>query len=115
MRCTIPSAVSNPISAADLPLIGYHLERLREAHAHFAENDTHYWGEWPGDESVTDKCLQVLREKAKEGEGDYRVRIVIYPRGIVKVEVPPAPKDAGGSFFYALVKDTTRADPILFI
>ncbi|OXG21545.1 lysine decarboxylase [Cryptococcus neoformans Tu401-1] len=95
MRCTIPSVASTSISAADLPLIGYHLERLREAHAHFAENDTHYWGEWPGDESVTDKCLQVLREKAKEGEGDYRVRIVIYPRGIVKVEVPPAPKDAG--------------------
>lgn len=105
MRCTFPSATSTSISEADLPLIGYHLERLREAHAHFAERDTHYWGEWPGDDSVTDKCLQVLREKAQEGEGDYRVRIVICPKGIVKVEVPPAPKDAGGFYFYALVED----------
>ncbi|ADV19499.1 conserved hypothetical protein [Cryptococcus gattii WM276] len=95
MRCTFSSAASTPISAADLPLFDYHLERLREAHAHFAESDAHYWGEWPGDESVTDKCLQVLREKGKEGKGDYRVRIVIYPGGAIKIEVPPAPKDAG--------------------
>lgn len=109
MRCTFSSAASTPISAADLPLFDYHLERLREAHAHFAESDAHYWGEWPGDESVTDKCLQVLREKGKEGKGDYRVRIVIYPGGAIKIEVPPAPKDAGG--FLAFRGTFKKKDP----
>ena len=68
MRYTTDS--KREIEEAMIPLWTYHLRRLKEAHAHFAERDGDKWGVWPGDEAVWGK----VREKLEGvNRGDYRV------------------------------------------
>lgn len=54
-----------------LPLWKYHVDRLREAHAHFAHKDgEEVWGSWPGEEVIWDNVRTKLEAI---DDGDWRV------------------------------------------
>jgi hypothetical protein len=89
MRYT--NAHGGEVLREDIPLIDYHIARLKEAHAHFAENDS-AWGEWPGDDGV----WQSIRSRLEEAHaGDWRVRVVLHAGATIEVQVVPAPAGAG--------------------
>ncbi|WVF72080.1 hypothetical protein IAT40_006892 [Kwoniella sp. CBS 6097] len=102
-----------PVEKSSIPLLGYHIQRLREAHAHFRGRDgANAWGEWMGDESVWQDLKVALEEKEREVRGDWRVRVVLHPgqRSRLEIQVVPAPKDAGP---FQLLPDTSspKASP----
>lgn len=88
-----------PLTRASVPLWERHVARLRAAHTHFAGRDGDTaWGTWPGEEALWRATESVLaRRDAEEGErgGDWRVRILIWPRGVVEVQALPAPASIG--------------------
>jgi len=69
MRYTTDS--KRAVEEVNIPLWPYHLRRLKEAHAYFANKDGEdKWGIWPGDEAVWEK----VRDKLESiDEGDFRV------------------------------------------
>lgn len=76
-----------------------HVARLCAAHKHFMERDGEAaWGAWPGEEALwaaTEAVLTQREAEAGETGGDWRVRILIRPRGVVEVQALPAPPNAG--------------------
>ncbi|WVQ98850.1 hypothetical protein IAU59_005981 [Kwoniella sp. CBS 9459] len=98
LRYTSPALdeATLPIEKSSIPLLHYHIERLREAHAYFAKRDGQsVWGEWVGDDNVWNALKQALEDKEKAVRGDWRVRVVLHPGSRLEVQVVPAPKDAG--------------------
>ncbi|OCF41437.1 TIGR00730 family protein [Kwoniella heveanensis CBS 569] len=100
LRYTSPSLHEStiPIERSSIPLLDYHVLRLREAHAHFRERDSSdVWGEWMGDQRLWELLKDALEAKEKEVRGDWRVRVVLHPGSKLEVQVVPAPRDAGPS------------------
>jgi hypothetical protein len=74
MRYT--AAQKQKVKQDQIPLWGYHVERLREAHAYFTKRDGgENWGDWPGDEYI---WRQVTEKLSQLDEGDYRVRRILH-------------------------------------
>lgn len=109
MRYT-SSTESKPFDMSRIPLLEYHLDRLRDAHAYFATRDGQsIWGPWVGDDRVRRAIETKLQAQHEEAPGDYRVgftapslpfanmqvRVLIHPRSEVDVQAVPAPLDAG--------------------
>lgn len=62
---------SGGVRRDDIPLWTYHIQRLQEAHTHFAQRDGETkWGEWPGGEAIWE---QVKMKLDTTPEGDWRV------------------------------------------
>lgn len=66
-----------PVEKDIIPLLDRHITRLREAHSHFA---TRYgmdvWGEWIGDEQISQAIKNKLESVERVEQGDWRVSFV---------------------------------------
>ncbi|WVR05150.1 hypothetical protein IAU60_002162 [Kwoniella sp. DSM 27419] len=112
-----PHEVTLPVEERSLPLLDLHIERLREAHAHFAGRSDHhrqYWGGWMGDGVIRNALMYKLEETERAGPGDWRVRVVIHPGPRVEVQALPAPKDAGPFTMLPAESSSKRRRPLLF-
>lgn len=116
LRFTSPNLTKSQsqISKADVPLLDRHIERLKEAHAHFLLRDGDIWGSWPGDEIVWTTLRAALQRKEEQEKGDWRVsirsrsrmpcsivfqlmakvRLLLHKGARIEVQVLPAPADA---------------------
>ncbi|KAK8869710.1 hypothetical protein IAR55_000278 [Kwoniella newhampshirensis] len=117
MRFTSPSPSPDrptiPITREMIPLFDLHIERLREAHAYFANRDLRRWSMWIGDDVVWEEIRRELEEKELVERGDWRVRVVISPRGNVNVQVVPAPADAGPFTFHPSTSTSHLTRPLV--
>jgi hypothetical protein len=74
MRYTSDPASTTKIDLARIPLLHYHIDRLRAAHAHFRDiQGQDVWGPWLGGEAIERELIAKLNEVGAGHSGDWRV------------------------------------------